>query len=172
MSPWMQKISYLKGTLPASGGLRTPLSPEIENWGWETWINKPCLHCSVVTDSLWPHGLWSAGSSVHEIFQARILERVAISFSRGYSWSRDWTQVSCVTGWLGTNKPWYSVNLLHETKFFFFLESAIIKHPNPKFFALLTLHKFMFLCLKSIKADCFGHFSAPVLWHLLVYKFN
>ena len=34
-----------------------------------------------------------AGSSVHGIFQARILEWVAISFSRGSSWPRDWTQV-------------------------------------------------------------------------------
>ena len=33
------------------------------------------------------------GSSVHEIFQARILEWVAISFSRGSSQPRDWTQV-------------------------------------------------------------------------------
>ena len=34
------------------------------------------------------------GFSVHEIFQAWILEWVAISFSRGPSWSRDWTHVS------------------------------------------------------------------------------
>ena len=31
------------------------------------------------------------GSSVHGILQARILEWVAISFSRGSSWPRDWT---------------------------------------------------------------------------------
>ena len=31
------------------------------------------------------------GSSVHGIFQARILEWVAILFSRGSSWPRDWT---------------------------------------------------------------------------------
>ena len=36
------------------------------------------------------------GSSVRRIFQARILEWVAISFSRGSSWPRDWTQVSCI----------------------------------------------------------------------------
>ena len=35
------------------------------------------------------------GSSVHEIFQARILEWVAISFSRGSSQPKDRTQVSC-----------------------------------------------------------------------------
>ena len=36
------------------------------------------------------------GSSVHGISQARILEWVAISFSRGSSWPRDRTQVSCI----------------------------------------------------------------------------
>ena len=35
-------------------------------------------------------------SSVHGIFQARILEWVAISSSRGSSWPRDWTHVSCI----------------------------------------------------------------------------
>ena len=38
------------------------------------------------------------GSSVHGIFQARILERVAISFSRGTSRPRDWTLVSSTAG--------------------------------------------------------------------------
>ena len=38
------------------------------------------------------------GSSVYGIFQARILEWVAISLSRGSSQSRDWTQVSCTAG--------------------------------------------------------------------------
>ena len=34
------------------------------------------------------------GSSVHEIFQARTLEWIAIPFSRGSSWPGDWTQDS------------------------------------------------------------------------------
>ena len=38
------------------------------------------------------------GSSVHEILQARILEWVAISFSRGSSRPRDRTQVSRIAG--------------------------------------------------------------------------
>ena len=38
------------------------------------------------------------GSSVHGILQARILEWIAIPFSRGSSQPRDWTQVSCITG--------------------------------------------------------------------------
>ena len=38
------------------------------------------------------------GSSVHGIFEARVLEWVAISFSRGSSQCRDWTRVSCIAG--------------------------------------------------------------------------
>ena len=38
------------------------------------------------------------GFSVHGILQARILEWVAISFSRGFFWPRDRTQVSCIGG--------------------------------------------------------------------------
>ena len=41
-------------------------------------------------------------SSIHGIFQARILEWIAISFSRGSSQSRDGTQVSCIAGRLLT----------------------------------------------------------------------
>ena len=45
------------------------------------------------------------GSSVHGIFQARILEWVATSFSRGSSWPRDETHVSvssvsCIGKWI------------------------------------------------------------------------
>ena len=38
------------------------------------------------------------GSSVHGVFQARILEWVAISFSRGSSPPRDWNRVSRIVG--------------------------------------------------------------------------
>ena len=38
------------------------------------------------------------GSSLHGILQTRVLEWVAISFSRGSSQPRDWTWVSCIPG--------------------------------------------------------------------------
>ena len=38
------------------------------------------------------------GSSIHGILQARVLEWVAISFSRGSSRPRDQTRVSCIAG--------------------------------------------------------------------------
>ena len=43
------------------------------------------------------------GSSVHGISQARILEWVAISSSRGSSWPRDQARVSCIAGKFFTN---------------------------------------------------------------------
>ena len=49
--------------------------------------------------TLWdPANCSLPGSSVHGILQARILEWVAIPFSRGSSQPRDWTQVSYIAG--------------------------------------------------------------------------
>ena len=48
--------------------------------------------------ALLPRECSPPGSSVHGILQATTLEWVAIPFSRGSSWPRDQTQVSCTTG--------------------------------------------------------------------------
>ena len=56
------------------------------------------------------------GSSVHGILQARILEWVTISFSRGSSQPRDRTQVSCIGGRyfnLGATRECHETNLGH-----------------------------------------------------------
>ena len=45
-------------------------------------------------DSCEPTDCSSPGSSIHGILQARILDWIAISFSRESSWPRDWRQVS------------------------------------------------------------------------------
>ena len=47
----------------------------------------------------------SLGSSVHVIFQARILEWVAISSSRGSSRPRDGAHVSCIGRWVLYTEP-------------------------------------------------------------------
>ena len=52
-------------------------------------FTKSCLTCDPMVCSL-------PGSSVHGILQARILEWVAISFSRGSSWPRDQTCIPCI----------------------------------------------------------------------------
>ena len=56
------------------------------NWNWNFQL--------FVTP--WTSGL--PGSSLHGILQARVLEWVAISFSRGSSQPRDRTQVFCIPG--------------------------------------------------------------------------
>ena len=56
-----------------------------------------CVHtqlCQILHD---PMDSSPPGSSVHGIFQARILQWVAISFSRGSSQARDWTHISWVS---------------------------------------------------------------------------
>ena len=53
----------------------------------ESEVTQSCL-------TLWPLDWSLPNSSTHGIFQARILEWVTISFSRGSSWSRDQTLVS------------------------------------------------------------------------------
>ena len=63
-----------------------------------TWEVLSVSH-SVVSNSLSPHGLYSPpGSSVHGILQARTLKWIAIAFSKGSSWPRVRTQVSCIAG--------------------------------------------------------------------------
>ena len=76
------------------------------------------------------------GKFVHEILQARILEWVAISFSMGWSQSRDWnfiSHVSCVArGFFTTEppgKPWYTV----------------IKHTVCKYLPLFMRRSFHFI---------------------------
>ena len=63
-------------------------------WKWKVKVlvtqSSPTL-CDPVDGS-------SSGSSVHWILQARVLEWVAIPFSRGSPWPRDRTQVSRIAG--------------------------------------------------------------------------
>ena len=62
-------------------------------------------NCSVVSNSLQPDGIEPASFSVHGILQARILEWVAMPFSRGSSQPRDQTQVSSITDSLHFQLP-------------------------------------------------------------------
>ena len=65
-------------------------------------VRKATCEASPVTQSCLtlcnPMDCSLPGSSVHGIFQAGVLEWVAISFSRRSSQPKDWTQVSCAVG--------------------------------------------------------------------------
>ena len=64
-------------------------------------IDQWCV-CGQSYPTLWnPMDCRPTGSSVHRIFQARILEWVAISSCRGFSRPRDQTCISCVSSTAG-----------------------------------------------------------------------
>ena len=58
--------------------------------------------CSTLLD---PMDYSLPGNPIHGIFQARILEWVIISFSRGSSQPGDWTRISCTAGKLWNIEP-------------------------------------------------------------------
>ena len=77
-----------------------------------TEVAQSCLTlCNPIDCSL-------TGSSFHRIFQARILEWVAISISRGSSWPRNWTQISHPAGRLyhlsHQGKPRKKIYVVHD----------------------------------------------------------
>ena len=62
--------------------------------------------------------LWTvpAGSSVHRIFQVRILEWVAMPFSRGSSWPKDRT---CICSLGGLKLGLVTSNVVFDKKYFY-----------------------------------------------------
>ena len=91
--------------------LTVPLQPALVYASWRPYLLSPSsiplkshafvstcmLSHSVVSYSLTPWTCSPPGSSCHGISKARILEWVAISFSRGSFWPRDQTRISCVS---------------------------------------------------------------------------
>ena len=74
------------------GFFTTSATRKSENKLSEREVAKSCLTLCNCMDCSLP------GSTVFGVFQARILECVAISFSRRSSWPRDWTRVSGIIG--------------------------------------------------------------------------
>ena len=77
---------------------------KIQNAGsvrmWSDRMLHACVHaqsCPTLCDSM---DCSPPGSSVHGIFQTRVLEWVATSFSRGSSQPRDRTHISCIGKWV------------------------------------------------------------------------
>ena len=70
---------------------------------WEVPLNecevKVTKSCPTLCD---PMDCSLPGSSIHGIFQARILEWIAVYSSRGSSQFRNWTQLSCIASWYFT----------------------------------------------------------------------
>ena len=130
----LQKIT-IQGTLE----LQWPVSWGARCCRWRVTLRKGQPHtnltaltvlaCSVTQSCLTlcdPVDCSPSGSSVRGVFPARILGWIAIPFSRGSSWPRDRSRVSCIAGgffpiWatrfslIYELKTWLKINI-HKTK--------------------------------------------------------
>ena len=103
-NPWVRKILWKRKWQPTSVFLPGKSHGQRNLAGYSPWGRKQL-------DMRNP-----PGSSVRRIFQARILEWVAISFSRESSRPRDQTHiacVSCIAGRFFTNEPPGKPNLIN-----------------------------------------------------------
>ena len=105
------------------------------------------------------------GTSIHGVFQAKILEWVAIFFSRRSFRPRDWTQVShivgrCFTVWATTSSRGMETFKIHNALlcFFFYLKFVLtdISLTNPALLWLLFacnnfFHPFTFNLFVSLE---------------------
>ena len=73
---------------------RSSVCPGVEGGVSVAWVAMSCL---TPRD---PRDCGPPDCPAHGIFQARILGWVAISFSRGSSWVRDWSCISCFGRWV------------------------------------------------------------------------
>ena len=98
-----------------------------------------CVHAKLLQSCLTLHKPMACsppGSSVHWILQAKILEWVAMPFSRGSSQPRDWTcgsYVSCIGRWVlyhYLGSPWDSGHYVNWEAFKCSLSSAGVNNST------------------------------------------
>ena len=93
--PMVQQLSF-KSLFPQTLVFcQKTVHKKMEGWNKQRCISEVTQSCPTLCD---PMDCSLPGSSVHGIFQARVLEWVAISSSRGSSQPRDRTWVSCIVG--------------------------------------------------------------------------
>ena len=74
-------------------------------WHLTDLVDSVCSVVSHVPALCDPMDCSLLGSSIHGIFQARTLEWVAITFSKGSSQPRDQTHISCLLHWQAGSLP-------------------------------------------------------------------
>ena len=119
----------------------------LSQWCW--------FSCPVMSDSVQPYG---QGSSVHGVFQARILEWVVFSFSSGTSWPKDQTQVSCIAG-----------NLLHCRQILYWLSHHYHSNNRTNLDSVLR-SKDITLPTKIHYSQSYGFSNSHVWMWELYYK--
>ena len=116
-APWKVVFVYIYRLLRGHSGKNyTFHCKRLKEYEFNPWVGKIPWRSMLVTQSCPtlcdPMDGSPPSSSVHGIFLARILEWVAISFSRGSTRSRDWSRVSCSPG----RRKWLSSPVLFSGK--------------------------------------------------------
>ena len=108
------------------------------------------------------------GSSVHGIFQPRVLEQVAISYSRGSSQPRDQTCVSCIAGRSfiteSTGKPRTQL-FLSKSRSLYFITCLKLQSYLELIFVIKSMNPFYIkeYKAKNIQQDSYESHDIPVL---------
>ena len=126
--------------------------------GWSE-VAQSCLTLCDPMDCSLP------GSSVHGIFQAKILEWVAISFFRGSSQPRDWTRVSHIVG----RCLKVSGSIFWEVMDMFIALIVVMVSWYTlacKLIELYTFNRYNFLFVKYTSDKWFTNISSGWLWNI------
>ena len=120
---WISQTYTYIPSFKISFPFRLPRSSEFPEEVLTGLLFYACMHMCVheLSRACHPMDYSPPGSSVHGIFQTRILEWVAMSFSKGFSWPRDWniSCTSCTGRWILYN--WATWEALSVTAFGQFL---------------------------------------------------
>jgi len=137
-----------------------------------------CVLGAQFFDFFRPHGLYSPpGSSVHGIPQARILEWVAIPFSRGLSRSRDRTWVSCIAGrfltiWVTREVlQWNNIQQLKKRMTTWYLNMVKLKNMMLKV-RHKSIHTYILIYVYEVKSIHTHTHTYIYIWSSRIGKIN
>ena len=115
------------------------------------------------------------GYTVHGLLQARILDWISFPFSRGSSWPRDLTQVSCIAG-----RIYYQLScqgsprILEWVAYPFFSGSSLPRNQTGisciagRFFTNWAIREFVYMQIHKICIDNFKEIILNVMFYRIM----
>ena len=131
--------------------------------GLRLWYSPFCCCCCLVTQSwLTPTTPWTIAPSLLCLWNSlgKNIGVGSILFSRGSSWPRDRTCVSCLAGGFFSAEPPGKPG--HSSLGYLFLGSPSAGHPLHSFFCFLTLTWSPICVDASLTLFCLQHLSLPI----------
>ena len=131
--PWLCSTTSILSTRRLNQKLTCPVLLPPAAWKWsESEVAPSCpTLCNPMDCSL-------PGSSIHGIFQSRVLEWVATSFSRRSSRPRNWTRVSRIVGRRFT--IWATSEVHQQLRHFHFALGPTVYAASPAANSMLDFH--------------------------------